>query len=153
MFDQRPDERGAGFGSLTNRLLFMILPETGRLEITLGEVGDLPALPYDVVDRAIQAASMVDMPRFTLTLDRGPLQGNGGVAELLALQQRLGEAMKKARLDGAWRHPMPHVTLLGDVPNPGGQLVVRDFALVQWPLGRTRCFPLARWELGGGAAT
>jgi len=95
MFDQRPDERGAAFGSLTNLLLFMIRPEADaarriahitegvrkkhaltarpypaeRLHITLSHIGDFPALPYNTLDAAIAAASTLVMPSFTVAFN------------------------------------------------------------------------------------
>lgn len=128
MFDQRPHDRGyEPTWHPVSRLLFMAVLE-GKSSTTEGShailhhLGDHAALPYDVVETAMKAASMVD----------------ASTGDLASLQQRLGDAMAKVGLPATAQQVPPH---------DGG--AVREFVLVQGLLGESRHVPLARWKLGG----
>lgn len=192
MFDQQPYEEERAPLTVASRLLFLTFPDldasarmasvardlrvehqlsgktdaTGRFHITLQHIGDYPALPYDVVEAAMEAASAIAMPSFTVTFDtassfrsRGPhplvLRGNHGVAGLLSLQQRLGAAMERIGLGPARRQSLtPHVTLLRDARSIDEQPIepvtwtVRKFVLGYRLLGHSQYGPLRRWRLG-----
>ena len=128
MFDQLPHDRGyEPTWHPVSRLLFMAVLE-GKSSTTEGthailhHLGDHAALPYDVVETAMKAASMVD----------------ASTGDLASLQQRLGDAMAKVGLPA---------TAQQVAPRDGG--AVREFVLVQGLLGESRHVPLARWKLGG----
>jgi hypothetical protein len=127
MFDQLPHDRGyEPTWHPVSRLLFMAVLD-GKSSTAEGShailhhLGDHAALPYDTVETAMKAASMVDT----------------GVADLASLHQRLGEAMAKVGLPATPQQPSPH---------EGG--MVSEFVLVHGVLGESRHAPLARWKLG-----
>lgn len=127
MFDQLPHDRGyEPTWHPVSRLLFMAVLEgksspTEGSHAILHHLGDHAALPYDVVETAMKAASMVD----------------AGTSDLSSLHQRLGEAMAKVGL--------PVTT---QQVSPGEGESVREFVLMHGVLGENRHVPLARWKLG-----
>jgi hypothetical protein len=127
MFDQLPHDRGyEPAWRPVSRLLFMAVLEdksstTEGSHAILHHLGDHAALPYDVLETAMKAASMVD----------------ASTGDLASLHQRLGEAMEKVGL------PVTTQQLL-----PGDGETVREFVLVHALLGESRHAPLARWKIG-----
>jgi 2'-5' RNA ligase len=138
-----------------------------RFHITLHHLGDYAGLPQGVVAAASEAASAVAAaPGFDLAFDRVAsfagkpgnrpfvLRGGERLADLVAFQRKLGEAMKKTSV-GSWAEPRftPHVTLLYDgkeVAEHGVDTVswtVREFVLVHSLIGQTRHIVLGRWPL------
>jgi RNA 2',3'-cyclic 3'-phosphodiesterase len=142
--------------------------ETERLHVTLCHLGNYMGLPQGIVAAAGEAAAAVAMPPFDVVFDRAMsfsgrpgnrpfvLCGGDGAAALMAFQQILGTAMKKAGL-GRWveRRYTPHMTLLYDDHRITERAVeavgwtVHEFVLVHSLLGRTCHVPLARWPLRG----
>lgn len=127
MFDQLPHDRGyEPAWRPVSRLLFMAILE-GKPSATEGShailhhLGDHAALPYDAVETAMKAASMVDP----------------GTSDLASLHQRLGEAMAKVGLPATPQQLSPR---------EGG--TVRELVLVQGLLDESHDVPLARWKLG-----
>jgi 2'-5' RNA ligase len=138
-----------------------------RLHVTLHHLGNHVGLPPLLVSAANEAAAEVAAAPFVVGFDRVAsfkravrlpfvLRGGDGVEALLAFQQLLGAALKKAGL-GPWVHPqfIPHLTLLYDNRCVAEQRVdpivwtVREFVLVRSLLGRSQHVPLARWALTG----
>ena len=138
-----------------------------RLHITLHHLGNHAGLPQLLVSAANEAAAEVAAAPFVVGLDRVAsfrravrlplvLRGGDGVDALVAFQQLLGAALKKAGL-APWVHPQftPHLTLLYDNQCVAEQWVdpvvwtVREFVLVRSLLGRSQHVPLARWPLLG----
>ena len=126
MFDQLPHDRGhEPAWHPVSSLMFMAVLEdktsaTERSHALLHHLGDHPALPYAVVERAMKAAATVDKRTRDLAL----------------LRQHLGEALAQAGLPATAR------SLLEE----GG--TVREFVLVQGLLGGNCQVPLARWKVG-----
>jgi hypothetical protein len=138
MFDQpnegwgREPDRGPAPLAVC-RLQFMVFPDrqAGRPHCTLHHIADTGPLPYDTLDAALAAGSTVDMPAFTV--------GVGNVAGLHALHGQLADGMRKAGLAVKAPRLLPPVTPLC--------WTVREFVLVQSPIGFGRHVPLARWSL------
>ena len=143
-----------------------IAPE--RLHVSLHGLGDHPRLPETLFGQARGAAASVAMPLFEIEFDRVVSFGEKAKKRPFVLRvgrdgtplktfhRLLGEAMKKAGL-GRWVAPhfTPHMTLLYDnrvvkerAIDPI-RLTVRNFALVQSLLGRSRYIEVARWPLCG----
>ncbi len=126
MFDQLPHDRGdEPIWHPVSSLMFMAVQEgkasaTGGAHAILHHLGDHPALPYGVVERAMKAAATVD----------------ARISDLAMLRQHLGEALGRAGL------PSTNSSLLSD----GG--AVREFVLVQGLLSGSCQVPLARWKVG-----
>ena len=141
-----------------------------RLHITLHHLGNHAELEPGLVTAARRAADGLVAAPFALTLDRvgsfahkprnrplvlHPL-ADAGLDGLLALQQSLGEALRREGL-GRWVHERytPHLTLLYDdtavQPRPVEPLSfgVDHFALMLSHLGKSRHEPLASWPLEG----
>jgi hypothetical protein len=138
MFDQPNEEWGRepdrGPAPLAVcRLQFMVFPDrqAGRLHCTLHHIADTGPLPYDTLDAALEAGATVDMPAFAV--------GVGNVAGLHALHGQLADGMRKAGL----AVKTPRLML----PVPPVRWTVREFVLVQNPVGGGRYVPLARWSL------
>ncbi|MGH6881719.1 2'-5' RNA ligase family protein [Hypericibacter sp.] len=139
-----------------------------RFHVTLHHLGDHEGLPPTLVAAAQEAGAAISESTFDAAFDyvasfrtsarNRPfvLRGSKGLAPLMAFQQAIGMAMKKAGL-GRWVQPQftPHVTLLYDDHLVGEQTVeqvswtVREFVLVHSLLGRTQHIPLGRWSLRG----
>jgi RNA 2',3'-cyclic 3'-phosphodiesterase len=139
-----------------------------RFHVTLHPLGDHAGLPPRIVAAAQEAAANVSESAFEVAFDRVAsfrtgarnrplvLVGGEGVVGLMAFQQAVGLAMKRAGL-GRWvRSPFtPHMTLLYDDRVVGEQIVepvswrVQEFVLVHSLLGRTQHIPLGRWPLRG----
>jgi 2'-5' RNA ligase len=140
-----------------------------RLHITLNHLGDHTGVPQSIVAAAREAAANISDSSFDVTFDRVMsfkrggdkrpfvLCGEGeGIAALMAFQQSLAMAMRKAGL-GRWvgTRFKPHMTLLYDDRLVGEQIVepiswtVREFVLVHSLLRQTRHIPLGRWPLRG----
>ena len=138
-----------------------------RLHITLHHLGNHAGLPQLLVSAANEAAAEVAAAPFVLGFDRVAsfrravrlplvLRGGDGVDALVAFQQLLGAALRKAGL-APWVHPQytPHLTLLYDDRCVAEHWVdpivwtVREFVLVHSLLGKSQHVPLARWPLLG----
>jgi RNA 2',3'-cyclic 3'-phosphodiesterase len=140
-----------------------------RLHVTLNHLGDHAGVPQSVVAAAREAAAALSESSFEVTFDRVMsfrtrglkqpfvLSGEGeGIAAMMAFQQSLAMAMRKAGL-GRWvgTRFKPHMTLLYDDRLVGEQIVepiswtVREFVLVHSLLRQTRHIPLGRWPLRG----
>ena len=137
-----------------------------RFHISLHYIA--PHLPPNVVSRANEVVSDLAMPPFRIALDRVlsvrgdgrtrpvVLSGDDGIAGLVLLQHRLGQAMEQAGL-GRWIGPawVPHLTLLYDAREIQQQAIepvmwtAHEIVLVHSLLGRTKYVPLARWPLHG----
>jgi 2'-5' RNA ligase len=155
-------ERLRGKGGLKGKPL-----ATERFHVTLHHLGDYIRLPQDIVAAAREAAAAVTAPPFDVLFDYAVsfvgrprnrpfvLRGGDGVAALMAFQQSLGLAMRKAGL-GRWvdQRFTPHVTLLYDDRFVDEQRIepigwaVHEFVLVHSLLGRSEHIPLERWPLG-----
>lgn len=139
-----------------------------RLHITLHHLGDFVQPPAeDLVARARLAAEQLAASPFDVTLDQVVsfhgrrdhrpfvLLGSEGVAELMAFQQALGEALRHAGVPVPLGHFKPHITLLYDrggfAPKPVEPVTwtVREFVLIHSWLGKTRYDELGRWALRG----
>jgi 2'-5' RNA ligase len=138
-----------------------------RFHITLKHLGDYPALPSDIVAKAVDAGAAVAFAPFEVVFDRVAsfqgrpnnrpfvMRGGEGLETLLAFQRVLGAAMIKAGLgklaEGSFT---PHVTLLYDDQLVAEQSIdtigwtVREFVLIHSLIGQTRHVPLACWTLG-----
>jgi len=138
-----------------------------RLHVTLHHLGNHAGLPQLLVSAANEAAAEVAAAPFVVGFDRVAsfrravrlplvLRGGDGVEGLVAFQQLLGAALKRAGL-GPWVHAQytPHLTLLYDDCCVAEQWVdpiiwtVREFVLVRSLLGKSQHLPLARWPLRG----
>lgn len=126
MFDQLPGERGFDFVPVTTSLHFTVASG-----VALASIHGLPALPYDTVDAAMKVASTIEAPAVA------------GVEGLLALQKKLGAALKAA---GLGADLTPQAALL-DRARPEDR-AISEFALVQSLPGHDRYVPLGRWSLG-----
>ncbi len=132
-----------------------------RLHVTLFLGEDHPALPPDLAERAIEAASGIVEAPFYVLFDR--LVGGGGptvlvpsepLPALTAFQRQLAVAMTEGGLvprpDWTFR---PHVTLLygnrctTDAPVEPLSWLVGEFVLVHSFVGEGRHVTLARWPL------
>jgi 2'-5' RNA ligase len=138
-----------------------------RLHVTLHHLGNHAGLPQLLVSAASEAAAEVAAAPFVVRLDRVAsferavrlplvLRGGDGVEGLVAFQQQLGAALKRAGL-GPWvqSHYTPHLTLLYDDRCVAERRVdpivwpVREFVLVRSLLGKSQHVALARWPLLG----
>ncbi|WP_439891252.1 RNA 2',3'-cyclic phosphodiesterase [Ralstonia sp. 25C] len=139
-----------------------------RLHVTLHHVGDfVQPPPDDLVARVRAAAEGLALPAFDASFnqvvsfhgrrDHRPfvLLGNEGVAELMAFQSALGDALLRAGVPVSHGHFKPHITLLYDrggfAPKPVEPITwtVREFVLIHSWLGKTRYDELGRWALKG----
>jgi len=139
---------------------------TDHFHVTLYYLGAHRGLPLGIVAKASETAASIRAAPFEITFDRArSFTGKGGsrpfilgsskaLPELLALQQSLRMALRKAGLDN-WTQPAftPHVTLLYDsqrVPEQAIEPVtwtVREFVLMRSLLGMSRYETLGRWPL------
>jgi len=139
---------------------------TSHFHVTLYYLGAHPGVPRGIVAKASETAASIRMAPFDIIFDRArSFTGKGGsrpfilgtgkaLPELLALQQSLRAALRKAGLDN-WAQPAftPHVTLLYDnrsVPEQPIEPVawtVREFVLMRSLLGMSRYETLGRWPL------
>lgn len=139
-----------------------------RLHITLHHLGNHATLEPGLVMAARRAADGLRAAPFALTLDRvasfahkprnRPLVAHpladAGLGGLLALQQSLGEALRREGL-GRWVHERytPHLTLLYDDAAVQQRRIeplsfgVDRFALMLSHLGQSRHEQLASWPL------
>lgn len=142
-----------------------------RFHITLHHLGDHAGLPPSLLRDAHHAAGQVSATAFDLRLDHAAsfagrssrpgrkhpfvlLGQDEGVAELLAFQQVLGQALRQTPA-GRWVDASftPHVTLAYDTAVVADHAVppvgwtVREFVLVHSLIGQTRHIVLARWPL------
>jgi 2'-5' RNA ligase len=141
----------------------LILPE--HLHVTLFHLGDWAALPEEIVNIALGAASLVNIPAFEVGFRRAesfrnstgvyPFVLTGDFAQWRALHDALGTALKNAGLGGATRGDFqPHITLAYDKmrvkPFAIEPIVwtVKDFVLIHSQLGKTTHVHLGRWLFG-----
>jgi 2'-5' RNA ligase len=140
---------------------------TGRLHVSLLDLGDYAGLPQKIVAAASRAAATVVAPPVEIAFDRVVggslrhgrsavvLRGAAGIAAVTALRRVIVEAMTKAAIKlPAERRFMPHVTLLYDrsvseQPVETIAWTAREFVLVQSLLGWSRHVVLERWPLRG----
>jgi 2'-5' RNA ligase len=138
-----------------------------RLHITLFCLGQYDGgLPPHIVARAKVAAAMIAASPFDVTFDRllsfyhpsgkRPLVlcGGDGLASLQAFRQSLAMSLADASLKQfVTPRITPHVTLLRDRRNVEERAIqpiswtVRDFALVDSLIGKSRYIQLGRWTL------
>lgn len=142
---------------------------TDHFHITLYFLGAHPGVPQGIVAKAGEAAASVAMAPFDVTFDCAKsfsgkegnrpnrplvLSSSKGLPALIAFQQALRMAIRKAGLDN-WRQQSftPHVTLLYDgrrVPEQAIEPVswtVREVVLIRSMLGLSRHETLGRWPL------
>jgi 2'-5' RNA ligase len=137
-----------------------------QFHITLYYLGTHPGVPQGIVAKASETAAAIRMAPFEVTFDRAMsfagksnsrplvLCSSKGLPALVAFQQALRAAIKKAGLDH-WTQPSftPHVTVLYDrrgVPEQSIEPIswtVGEFLLVRSLHGLSRHEPLARWPL------
>jgi 2'-5' RNA ligase len=141
---------------------------TDKFHVTLHHLGDYAGLPNDIVEKARKAASAVAHRSFDVLFDHAAsfargnrnrpfvLQGDEGLASLMAFQKALGVQMAKAGLGREVEHSFtPHVTLLYDdeaVPRHPVDPVgwhVGEFVLVHSLIGQTTHLSLGSWPLNG----
>jgi 2'-5' RNA ligase len=134
----------------------LIRPE--HLHATLFFLGELDALPEQIITRAVQAAAAVKMPPFEVSFDRTMsfskgssnhpfvLVGEPGVERLKKFRQMLGTSMIRNGLRRLVRTSfMPHVTLLYDKQNVDEQPIepiswmVREFLILRFARRCTWC--------------
>jgi 2'-5' RNA ligase len=138
-----------------------------RLHITLFCLGQYDGgLPPEIVTRAMEAAGMIAVTPFEVTLDRllsfrhpsgeRPLvlRGSDDIPSLRAFHQDLAMALAKASLKRFVKSRItPHVTLLRDsrgIPERPIRPIswtVRDFVLVDSLIGKSRHIQLGKWTL------
>lgn len=139
---------------------------TDRFHITLHHLGDYVGLPNDVVTKGKMAGGALAHAPFEVSFDRAlsfanrpgnnpfTLQGEEGMADLIAFQKALGLKMAGAALKPD-RQFVPHITLLYDgqvVPTQAVAPIrwtVDRFVLVQSKLGQTQHIVLQSWDLTG----
>ena len=139
--------------------------DPARMHISLLGFGRHPWPRSELVDWMRRAATVVNLPRFAVRLDRiatfaGPrarlpivLLERQAIAELALLRATLGAAVTGVGID-AWLRSRyePHLTLLyGERPVPAQPVAaigwpVREFVLV-YRRDRTSCETLGRWPL------
>jgi RNA 2',3'-cyclic 3'-phosphodiesterase len=139
---------------------------TDHFHITLHHMGDHVGLPPSVLAGADEAAANIAESSFAIAFDRVAsfagrarnkpfvLRGGDGVDAVIAFQQKLGMAMKRAGL-GRWAESSftPHVTLLYDDRSIAERVVntvswaPQEFVLVRSKLGQTQHIRLATWPL------
>lgn len=142
----------------------LIRPE--HLHATLFFLGELDALPEQIITRAVEAAAAVKMPSFEVSFDRTMsfsersnnhpfvLVGDAGAERLKKFRQMLGASMMRNGLRHLVRTSfMPHVTLLYDKQNVDEQpiepisWIVREFVLIRSLYGRTTHIHEEWWPL------
>jgi RNA 2',3'-cyclic 3'-phosphodiesterase len=137
----------------------------GRLHISLHHLGEFAYAPDVVVAKACAAATSIDIAPFDVTFDRISsfnggagnrplvLAGSAGLDQLIAFQQRLGNALKGAGLRVSGRRFTPHLTLLyseGRFDSPVIEPItwtVREFVLIHSWQGKNRYDIKGRWLL------
>lgn len=136
---------------------------TERFHISLLGFGAYAGLPRELVDGASEIAAEISARPFDVTFDRAMsflgrprplvLCGGNGVADLIAFQRTLGDAIQTRGLGRMKPQFMPHITLLYDkhgieehAIEPVGW-TVREFVLVHSLLGKSRYIPVGRWPL------
>lgn len=140
-----------------------------RLHVTLNHLGDFPAFPDELADRAIKAAEALPrVPAFDVSFDRAMsfsnrrasnlpfvLRANGGVDAMTALAKALETVMIQAGVMSKRATFTPHVTLLYDdrgvaeMPVEPVSWTAREFVLMHSLLGQTKHVMLARFPLAG----
>ncbi len=95
-----------------------------RFHVSLLGFGRFAGLPQRLVAEVVEAAATLTAPRFEVSFDRAMsflgtprplvLRGGDGVAELIAFQRMLGDAIQRRGLGRAKAQFTPHVTLLYD---------------------------------------
>ncbi len=171
-----PDEgMRAQLGAAATHLRQKLRPEgrwigAHRYHLTLHFLGDYPALPELLVQRAMEAAATVRSPRFDLPIDQA------GSFRNRSIPWWLGPSQPSAPLKQLWRalreslqaHSVPydtklrlspHVTVLRDAtqvlaptPVPLVNWPVDGFALIHSHLGlESRYRVLASWPLSAAA--
>ena len=149
---------------IRHRLTGRLLP-TERLHVSRLGFGGHAGLPQGLIAGAMEAASTVAVKPFDVSFDRAVsfigrprplvLCGSGGMAELIALQRALGDAIEKGGLGRMKPQYMPHLTLLYDERGIDEHAIepvrwtVREFALVHSLRGQSRYIRLGRWPLQG----
>jgi RNA 2',3'-cyclic 3'-phosphodiesterase len=142
----------------------LIRPEL--LHATLFFLGELDALPEQIITRAVEAAAAVRMSPFEVSFDRTMsfskgsnnhpfvLVGDPGVERLKKFRQTLNASMMRNGLSHLVRRNfMPHVTLLYDKQNVDEQpiepisWIVREFVLIRSLYRRATHIHEARWPL------
>ncbi len=134
-----------------------------RLHITLFRFGQHVDLPPVLVERAKQAAALVEVPPFEVTFKRIEawpdalvLLCEDGLTSLSAFRRELSVALERAGLD--WTHKAaftPHITLMRGPTTVDAQMVktfrwtVGEFVLVNSLVGQGRYVELGRWPLRG----
>jgi 2'-5' RNA ligase len=154
-------------GHLRRQHRFSTKPRRADLfHVTLYPIGSFHCLPEEVAFAAMEAASRVRKPPFSVVFDRAVSFGNGdnrplvlwskdGNAELKALHQELADAMRLTGIAPAKESSVePHMTLLYQ-----GHLVpdimleepvswtARDFVLINSLQGEARHDHLCYWTL------
>ena len=139
---------------------------TDHFHVTLYYLGAHRGVPLGIVAKASETAASIRIATFEISFDRARsfsgkggtrpfiLSSSKGLPQLLALQQSLRGALRKAGLDN-WAQPAftPHITLLYDslrVPEQAIEPVgwtVREFVLMRSLLGMSRYEMLGRWPL------
>lgn len=173
-----PDEdMRAQLGAAATHLRQKLRPEgrwigAHRYHLTLHFLGDYPALPEPLVQRAMEAAATVRSPRFDLPIDQA------GSFRNRSIPWWLGPSQTSAPLKQLWRalreslqaHSVPydtklrlspHVTVLRDAtqvlaptPVPLVNWPVDGFALIHSRLGlESRYRVLGSWPLSADAAS
>ena len=145
------------------------LVATERLHVTLNHLGDFPAFPAELADRAIKAmAALPPMAAFDVAFDRAMsftnrrasnlpfvLRASSGVEAMTTLAKALETAMIKAGAMQKRATFTPHVTLLYDdrsvaeTPVEPVRWTAREFVLMHSLLGQTKHVALARFSLAG----
>lgn len=139
-----------------------------RYHLTLNCVGDHSELPIDVVESARHIATQLRFAAFDVWLDRIgsytgargaagliTLQGDAGVIDVVRLQRKLADEMRRGGLGKYVRKGpfTPHISLLyGARPMAQRSIrpvrwTVREFLLVHSEVGRTRHHRLGEWPL------
>jgi 2'-5' RNA ligase len=140
-----------------------ITPE--RVHVSLAGFGAHAGLPPDLVAGASDIAARIAARPFDVTFDRATsflgrprplvLCGGNGVADLIAFQRTLGDAIQTSGLGRIKPQYTPHVTLLYDERGieehdiEPVRWTVREFVLVHSLRGLGRYIPLGRWQLRG----
>ncbi|AOI92608.1 2'-5' RNA ligase [Burkholderia pseudomultivorans] len=141
---------------------------TERLHVTLYSLGDFAYAPGAVIARACAAADRIAASAFRVTFDRivsfngrpghqpRVLTSSAGADALIAFQQQLREALRRAGLRVSAARFTPHVTLLYGERGPEQPCIepvtwiVNEFVLIHSWLGRKRYDIVGRWPLTGG---
>jgi len=137
-----------------------------RLHVTLHYLGEYAGVPPSLLGRAQRAAQALRMAPFALAFDRvGSFGGHGrerpgitlgsgaGIAGVVELHRRLGQALAQEKLAGDVRFT-PHMTLLYDAHSLPEQLLatplawqVQSLVLLRSVRGEGRYREEGRWPL------